>query len=108
MTPRELEALSPVDQVRRCARWLESFNVDAVEGFSATELLRMWRAAMLSDWDFTPDRWTSVQRREAAQGFVPDWVETPRRTVPRLANVAATKALHAIMERERAARGCLR
>lgn len=47
----------------------EAFNMR----YSVSELLLIHAAWMLSDWDFSPDKWTDRQVKEALHGMAPRW-----------------------------------
>lgn len=49
---------------------VESFN----QRFDAEQLLRIYRAYKLSEWDYSPDRWAWYQVERAAEdGAMPRW-----------------------------------
>ncbi len=47
----------------------ESFN----DRFTMTQLITLWRALHLCEWDITPDEWSERQVNEALRGIVPQF-----------------------------------
>lgn len=60
------------EELRRAAQLFAGCEETPLEAFSATELLRIARAARLCDWDIPPDAWGLTQLQRAAwRGEVP-------------------------------------
>lgn len=61
------------DELRRIVNVLNNTRESFNERFSARELVRLGKAYLACGWDFTPDKWTEKQVREALAGKVPAW-----------------------------------
>jgi hypothetical protein len=62
------------NELRKVAKWCDGINESVLDKYTAEELLRLFRIARASDWDFTIDRWTDRQRWQALhEDKVPRW-----------------------------------
>lgn len=75
MTPKQYDALTGAEKLRRAVLALGSCRESFLEQYSATQLLAIHRAWALSDWDYPPDVWERKQVRQALRGVVPQWDE---------------------------------
>ena len=68
-----LAATSGVDRLRAVVRMCDACNESFVQRFTAAQLVTIWFAYLLCDWDYTPDMWHDRQVKRALGGIVPEW-----------------------------------
>jgi hypothetical protein len=70
----------PIDRLRALVRRWGNVRESLAQSLTLKELLEVDRAWCLSEWDFSPDKWTPGQIREAKRGRIPTWDENERPT----------------------------
>ena len=78
MTEAEWDAMSGADQLRLIASNIDCTNETFNGRYSADQLLKIFRALVLSEWDIMPDCWTQRQIREALKGKPPKFDDRER------------------------------
>ncbi len=69
---------SAADILRSMVNWCNNTTESVLDNYSITELIKLYAAFKVCDWDLTLDYWTPRQRWVAVRGIVPQWGEHER------------------------------
>lgn len=66
---------TPADMLRLMVRNMGDVREDFNDRFTLAELVAIYRAHLLAEWDLSPDQWSPRQVQEAIRGIVPRWTD---------------------------------
>lgn len=72
---RGKHAMTGAEELRAAHNVIDGMRESFNDRFTAAQLLTLWRALHLCEWDITPDQWAPRQVDEALRGIVPQFRE---------------------------------
>ena len=73
---KTLAKMTGAERLRATVRMVDNCRESFVDEFTTDNLVTLWMAYFLSDYDWTPDHWSRRQVARAMGGIVPTWDES--------------------------------
>lgn len=68
--------LTGVDELRKAVNVINGMRESFNDRFTIAQLVNLWRALHMCEWDIAPDEWSGRQVNEALRGIVPQFRES--------------------------------